>query len=59
MILGTVAAVDSAGVQILIDGESTPTTKKYKRLSSYSPVVNDRVLIAEIGGSYVVLGKVE
>ena len=59
MILGKVVSVDSGGICLLIDGESTPTTKKYKRLSSYSPAVNDRVLIAEIGGSFVVLGKVE
>lgn len=41
-----------------IDGESSPTTKDYMFLSSYTPVVGDRVIIEEISGSYVVLGAV-
>lgn len=58
MILGKVTVVDSNGVQLLIDGEDEPTTKKYKRLASYSPAVNDRVAIEKVGDSYVVLGKI-
>lgn len=57
MILGKIASV-GGGVALIIDGETTPTTKKYLFLSSYSPAVNDRVLIEEISGTYVVLGKV-
>lgn len=59
MILGTISAYTSGtGVSLTIDGESTPTTKKYMFLSSYTPVVNDRVLIEEVSGTYVVLGSV-
>lgn len=59
MILGTISAYTSGtGVALTIDGESTPTTKKYLFLSSYTPVVGDRVLIEEISGTYVVIGKV-
>lgn len=59
MIIATIiTASSSAGCTILIDGETTATTKKYKRISSYSPAVGDRVLVAEIAGSYVIIGKV-
>lgn len=60
MILGTVKSNTSgSGVTVQIDGESSATTKKYTYLSSYTPAVNDRVLIAEVGGSYVILGKIQ
>ncbi len=59
MILGTISVYASgAGVNLTIDGESSPTTKKYMFLGSYSPAVGDRVIAEEISGSYVVLGKV-
>ena len=59
MILGTISAVDSDnGLQLIIDGEDTPTTKKYTYMASYVPAANDRVLIEEISGSYVIMGKV-
>lgn len=59
MILGTISAVDNDnGLQLTIDGEDAPTTKKYTYMSSYVPAANDRVLIEEISGSYVIMGKV-
>ena len=59
MILGTVQTITpGAGVTVLIDGETSATVKKYTYLSSYTPAVNDRVLIAEVAGSYVILGKI-
>jgi len=59
MILGTIQTVTAnEGVTILVDGETSPTTKKYAWLAPYSPKVGDRVLIEEISGSYVVLGAV-
>lgn len=59
MILGTISAVDNDnGLQLIIDGEDTPTTKKYTYVASYVPTANDRVLIEEISGSYVIMGKV-
>lgn len=59
MILGTISAVDDDnGLQLIIDGEDEPTTKKYTYMASYVPSANDRVLIEEISGSYVIMGKV-
>jgi hypothetical protein len=59
MLLGTISAViENAGLRLTIDGESSPTTKEYRFLASYKPQVGDRVLVAETGDSYVVLGKV-
>ena len=56
--LGTVTSI-SGGISVQFDGETSPSSKKYKRLASYSsPAVNDRVLMVKIGGSYVILGKI-
>lgn len=57
--LGTIAAsLDGSGVQLVLDGEVATTQKYYKYLESYHPTVGDRVLVEEISGTYVVLGKV-
>ena len=59
MILGTISAIDvNTGIQLVIDGEDEPTTKKYTYMASYVPTVGDRVLIEEVGGSYIIMGKV-
>ena len=56
--LGTVTSI-SGGISVQFDGETSPSSKKYKRLASYSsPAVNDRVLMVAVGGSYVILGKI-
>ena len=56
--LATVTST-SGGVSVQFDGETTPSTKKYKRLASYSsPTVNDRVLLVKVGGTYVIIGKI-
>ena len=57
MIIATIYEITDQGVRLLIDGESAPTGKSYQRLSTYNPVVNDRVIVAQIGNTYVVLGK--
>lgn len=57
--IGTVTALFENGYpQITFDGEGSASQKQYSRLSSYDPVVNDRVLLASISGTYVVLGKI-
>lgn len=59
MILGTISAIDEDnGIQVIIDGEDIPTTKKYSYLASYVPAEDDRVIIEEINGSYVIIGKI-
>lgn len=46
------------GTRVVIDGETVRTSKYYRRLSSYTPYVGDRVLILEIAGTYLILGKI-
>lgn len=58
MILGKISYRYSNGLELIIDGEDEPTNKVYRYLASYVPSNGDRVLIEEIGDSYVVLGKV-
>ena len=57
--LATVVSYDSTnGSTLLFDGESTATTKRYKRLYSYSGAANHRVLVAKVSGTYIILGRV-
>jgi len=56
--LGTVTALLNGNPVIQFDGETTVSQKIYKRLSSYSPAVNDRVLLCRVAGTYIILGKV-
>lgn len=58
LFLATVSSYDSTGVSLLIDGEDTPTIKKYKWLKSYTPANGQRVLVARVNGSYVILGRI-
>jgi hypothetical protein len=58
MILGKISYRYSNGLELIIGGEDEPTNKVYRYLASYVPSNGDRVLIEEIGDSYVVLGKV-
>ena len=57
MRLATVTST-AGGVKVQFDGETTPSTKLYKRLASYSPTVNDRVLLVNVGGTYIIVGKI-
>lgn len=43
---------------VTFDGETVVSTKAYTHLSSYTPAANDRVLLARVGASWVVVGKV-
>jgi hypothetical protein len=56
--MGTVKSLSNGDPLIQFDGETLVSQKVYKRLASYSPAVNDRVLIMPISGSYVILGKI-
>lgn len=44
--------------KIKFDGEETVSEKQYAYLDSYIPTQNDRVLLGILGGTYVILGKV-
>lgn len=43
--------------RIIFDGETTVSTKRYTKLSSYSCEPNDRVLLARMSKTYIVLGS--
>jgi hypothetical protein len=46
--------------QILLDGDDTPSGKRYPYLSSYVPAIGDRVLlIRDNGGTWIVAGKLQ
>lgn len=51
-------AYTSGRPKIVFDGESSASTKQYPYMASYAPVANDRVLLAMVSGSYVVIGKI-
>ena len=51
-------AYSSGRPKIVFDGETTATTKQYPYLSPYAPTAGDRVLLAKVAGSYLILGKV-
>lgn len=48
--------IDTAKIQF--DGEDTPSEKQYAYLTSYTPKLNDRVLLCIVGGTYIILGKI-
>ena len=57
--LGTVTNLFENGTaQVRFDGEESPSQKQYAFLSTYRPVVDDRVFLAAIGGTYVILGAI-
>lgn len=57
--LATIGAWSSGvGATLIFDGQTAATAKRYKRLSTYTPTAGDRVLVAKISGSYVILGKI-
>lgn len=57
--LGTVTDLfENNTAKIQFDGEETPSEKQYAYLSSYAPTIGDRVLLGVLGGTYIILGKV-
>lgn len=59
MFLATVAGVNSSGVLITLDGESTAMTKRYKQLKTGETLsVGNRVAVIKISGTFIVLGAI-
>lgn len=57
--LGTVTALFANGTaKIRFDGEEEASEKQYSYLASYKPVVNDRVVLSVVAGTYIILGKI-
>lgn len=56
--VATVTAVSGSNATIRFRGESSASTKTYKRLSSYSPTAGDTVLLLSVSNTFVILGKI-
>lgn len=57
--LATVGSVSSAGTTLILDGQTSATTKRYKRVvTGQTLAAGDRVLVARISGTYLILGKI-
>ncbi|MCQ6265603.1 hypothetical protein M1K46_07990 [Fictibacillus sp. WQ 8-8] len=55
--LGTIDPTYTNGnPRIIFDGETKPSTKQYTKLNSYQPKPKERVLLASMGRTYVVVG---
>ena len=44
--------------RVIFDGETKQTAKRYPYLGSYTPIAGDRILMAYVSGSYIILGKI-
>jgi len=51
-------AYTSGRPKLVFDGDTVATQKTYPYLSSYTPSANHRVLVADIAGTHVVLGRI-
>jgi hypothetical protein len=51
-------AIGSGNPKVTFDGETTMSGKTYAYISSYYPIPGDRVVLAPLGTSYVILGSV-
>lgn len=59
LFLATVNGVNSSGVQITLDGETTPMTKRYKQLKTGQTLSSGaRVVAVKISGTFIVLGAI-
>lgn len=50
--------IGSGNPKVTFDGETTMSGKTYAYISSYYPIPGDRVVLAPLGTSYVILGSV-
>ena len=59
--LGTIAPWVQEDMKpvVIFWGEEHGSYKAYKCLSTYKPKYNDDILLAKVGATYVVLGKLE
>lgn len=58
-LLATVgSSVDGGGTTLRVDGDSSAGTQRYRKISGQSLAAGDRVLVAQVGGSYVIIGRI-
>lgn len=56
--LGTVASLaTNNSARVKFDGEEEVSTKEYAYLAGYYPTVGDRVLLADVAGTNIIVGK--
>ena len=57
--IATVGSYNStSGSTLIFDGESAATEKRYKRLYNMTFSAGQRVLVAKVSGTYVILGRI-
>lgn len=56
--LASITAIGSEGVSVQFEGEDTASDKSYTVMQDYHPTLNDRVVMLNISGTYIVLGSV-
>ncbi len=58
--LGKIDPAYTSGLpKVLVDGDDTVADKAYSHNASYTPVANDRVLLARVGNTFVILCKIK
>lgn len=58
-VLGTIDLnYESGRPKVKFDGETSVSTKQYPYLYSYTPVAEDRVLLAKVRSTYIILGSI-
>lgn len=56
--LGTVDLAYTSGLpKVKLDGDETVTVKEYSHIRNYSPTAGDRVMLALVGNTYIILGR--
>lgn len=55
--LGRIGTVNNGKAHIIFDGEQLESLKAYLSVN-YEPIANDRVLLARVKGTYLILGKI-
>lgn len=57
--LGTVDPAYTTGKpKVTLDGTTTLSAEGFSYLSSYTPTASDRVLLAPVGSTYVIIGDI-
>lgn len=57
--LATVGSVSGGKATLMFDGEGSYSSKYYPSLSPYTPRGGDRVLIANVADTHVILGGIQ
>lgn len=55
LLMATVGAVSSSGITLKFDGQDQATTKRYKSNKSITFSAGQRVLVAKVSGTYIVI----